>query len=114
MVSDSRGVITGMITLEDIVEELLGDIQDEYDMLPIHAVRSGQGWVAGGGISLTRLEELTGIEFDRAEMFPNLNAWVSDRLGHLPIGGDTLEHQGVRIVVRKVRRQRVLEALVTR
>ncbi|MCE2753794.1 MAG: hemolysin family protein [Pirellula sp.] len=114
MVSDSRGVITGMITLEDIVEELLGDIQDEYDMLPIHAVRSGQGWVAGGGISLTRLEELTGIEFDRAEMFPNLNAWVSDRLGHLPVGGDTLEHQGVRIVVRKVRRQRVLEALVTR
>jgi len=114
LVSDSAGTITGMITLEDIVEELLGDIQDEYDMLPIHAVKSGQGWLVGGGISLARLKELTGIELDQADAFPNLNAWVSDRLGHLPIGGDLLDHQGIRILVRKVRRQRVLEALVSR
>jgi putative hemolysin len=114
LVSDSDGMITGMITLEDIVEELLGDIQDEYDMLPIHAVRSGQGWLVGGGISLGRLREVTGIELEQADAFPNLNAWVSDRLGHLPIGGDVLDHQGVRIMVRKVRRQRVLEALLSR
>jgi hypothetical protein len=43
-----------------------------------------------------------------------LNAWVSDRLGHLPIGGDVIEYQGLRILVRKVRRQRVLEALLSR
>jgi putative hemolysin len=114
LVSDSAGTITGMITLEDIVEELLGDIQDEYDMLPIHAVKSGQGWLVGGGISLARLKELTGLELDQADVFPNLNAWVSDRLGHLPIGGDLLDCQGIRILVRKVRRQRVLEALVSR
>jgi putative hemolysin len=112
LVTDSMGTITGMITLEDIVEELLGDIQDEYDMLPIHAVRAGQGWLAGGGISLTRLSELTGIDLEGADSFPNLNAWVSEHLGHLPIGGDSLEHRGIRIQVRKVRRQRVLEALL--
>jgi len=114
LVTDPSGLITGMITLEDIVEELLGDIQDEYDMLPIHAVRSGQGWLVGGGISLNRLREVTGIELPDADAFPNINAWVSDRLGHLPIGGDTLEHQGIRILIRKVRRQRVLEALISR
>ena len=114
LVTDSIGSITGMITLEDIVEELLGDIQDEYDMLPIHAVRAGQGWLVGGGISLPRLKELTGIDLDGSDTLPNLNAWVSDRLGHLPIGGDAIDHQGIRILVRKVRRQRVLEALVSR
>ncbi|MFM9062473.1 MAG: hemolysin family protein [Pirellula sp.] len=114
LVCDSTGTVTGMITLEDIVEELLGDIQDEYDMLPIHAVKSGQGWLVGGGISPGRLREITGIEFEQADAFPNLNAWVSDRLGHLPIGGDVVEQQGVRVLVRKVRRQRVLEALLSR
>jgi len=114
MVTDTDGKISGMITLEDIVEELLGDIQDEYDMLPIHAVRAGHGWLVGGGISLMRLKETTGMELEGSEMFPNLNAWVSARLGHLPIGGDTIEHQGIRVLVRKVRRQRVLEALVSR
>jgi putative hemolysin len=114
LVTDTDGKISGMITLEDIVEELLGDIQDEYDMLPIHAVRAGQRWLVGGGISLIRLKEITGLELEGSEMFPNLNAWVSARLGHLPIGGDTIEHQGIRVLVRKVRRQRVLEALVSR
>lgn len=114
LVCDSTGTVTGMITLEDIVEELLGDIQDEYDMLPIHAVKSGQGWLVGGGISPGRLREITGIEFEQADAFPNLNAWVSDRLGHLPIGGDVVVQLGVRILVRKVRRQRVLEALLSR
>jgi putative hemolysin len=44
LVRDADGRILGMITLEDIVEELIGDIQDEYDLLPVHVVRSGSGW----------------------------------------------------------------------
>ena len=101
-----------MITLEDIVEELLGDIQDEYDLLPVHVVRSGNGWVIGGGASLQKLKEVTGIELPRMEPSKNLNAWVSDQLGHLPTGGDELSVENVRVTVRKVRRQRVLEAFL--
>ena len=92
--------------------ELLGDIQDEYDMLPIHAVRSGQSWLVGGGISLARLKEVTGVELSNPDMHPNFNAWVTSHLGHVPTGGDSLEQERARIFVRKVRRERVLEALV--
>ena len=46
-----------MITLEDILEELVGDIQDEYDRLPVHVTKAGWAWVVGGGIGLQRLNE---------------------------------------------------------
>ena len=57
LVIDAQGRHSGLVTLDDIVEELLGDIQDEYDLLPIHVVRSGAGWLVGGGITLHRLKE---------------------------------------------------------
>lgn len=111
----ATGRVEGMITLEDIIEELIGDIQDEYDLLPVHAVRSGDGWVVGGGISLPRLRELTGL--DLSNSLPtvdgpvhNLSGWIIGHLGRIPTGGEVVKEGGIRALVRKVRRQRVLEA----
>jgi putative hemolysin len=117
LVRDSGGRVTGLITLEDIVEELIGDIQDEYDMLPWHVAPSGDGWVAGGGVSLTRLRELTGIDLSGnlpEEGIRNLSGWVIAHQQGPVRGGERLEQSGVRLIVRKVRRQRVLEAQISR
>lgn len=115
LVRDGSGRVVGMITLEDIIEELIGDIQDEYDLLPIHAVRSGGGWVVGGGISLPRLHELTGLDLRNSlptgeSPIHNLSGWIIGHLGRIPTGGELVTQDGVRALVRKVRRQRVLEA----
>jgi putative hemolysin len=59
LVREDTGKVIGLITLEDIIEELVGDIQDEYDLLPVHATVAGPGWIVGGGIGLVRLHELT-------------------------------------------------------
>jgi len=112
LVKDGTGVIKGMITLEDIVEEMIGDIQDEHDLLPTHCVRAGDGWVAGGGISLPRLKEVTGIDLPSASTPHNLNAWMLERLGRAPTGGEVISTGNITTLVRKVRRQRVLEASV--
>jgi putative hemolysin len=112
LVRDEAGLVTGMITLEDIVEEMIGDIQDEYDLLPSHVVRSGKGWIVGGGTTLQRLKEMTGIDLLADPSPHNLSAWMIERIGNSPEGGETVMHGTVRLLVRKVRRQRVLEAAV--
>ena len=116
---EAGGKVVGLVTLEDILEELVGDIQDEYDRLPVHATPSGWAWVVGGGLTLARLKEVAGI--DLALDLPTsatvggartVSDWI---LGHLQgsvHGGDVLERGGWRIVVRKVRRQKVLEAQI--
>jgi putative hemolysin len=117
LVRDRAGQVLGMVTLEDILEELVGEIQDEYDRLPTHIVAAGKAWVVGGGVSLVRLREQTGIDlasYSTACEARNLNDWVNGQLGRRVEGGDLVERPGLRLMVRKLRRQKVLEAQLSR
>jgi putative hemolysin len=110
LVRSATGTVEGMITLEDIVEELVGDIQDEHDLLPVHIVRSGTGWIVGGGATLSRIRELTQIDLQGTPTTQNLSSWVLEKLGAPVQGGEIVHQENTRVLVRKVRRQRVLEA----
>jgi putative hemolysin len=117
LVRTPSGQVLGMVTLEDLLEELVGEIEDEFDRLPAHVTRSGEAWSAGGGVAWKRLRELSGIDLTAdapAAGIRNVNDWVVGHLGRPVQGGESLERPGVRLVVRKVRRQKVQEAQVQR
>jgi len=117
LVRDGDGKVVGMITLEDIIEELVGEIQDEFDRMPAHVTPSGAAWVVGGGVPLARLAETTGIHLVSEGTSPpprTLNEWTVARLGRPVRGGDVVRDGDVCVTVRSVRRQQIHEAQVSR
>lgn len=112
LVKDKAGTIVGMITLEDIIEELVGEIHDEFDRIPTHLNKAGDGWIAGGFVSLTQLREVAGIDLQPIGDKPlyTLNDWIVESLEQPPKGGDIIQAETCQIIVRKTRNVMVQEA----
>jgi putative hemolysin len=114
LVKDAGQKIVGMISLEDIIEELVGEIEDEYDRLPGHIAETGQGWTVGGGVTMRRFRATSHSKspptVDDGE---TLNDWAVRQLGRGIEGGDIINADGLRVLVRKVRRQQLQEASIS-
>ncbi|SNX66197.1 CBS domain containing-hemolysin-like protein [Streptomyces sp. TLI_55] len=90
VVLDEHGGVAGIVTYEDIAEELVGDIADETDQVIEVAVPDGEGWLVDAGRRLDEVAEATGIELPEEEDYDTVAGLVVDRLGRFPAIGDGL------------------------
>lgn len=94
IVVDEYGTTIGMVTLEDVLEELVGQIQDEFDHeTPLVTKRSDSEWVILGQLPLHELEDITGVELDDDEV-TSTSGWITRQLGRFPQEGDRVELEG--------------------
>ncbi|ELP65420.1 hemolysin family protein [Streptomyces turgidiscabies] len=90
VVLDEHGGVAGIVTYEDIAEELVGDIADESDLITEIAVADGDGWLVDAGRRLDEVAEATGVDLPADEGYDTVAGLIVDRLGRFPTIGDTL------------------------
>lgn len=110
LVVNESGAVSGVVTMEDALEELVGEIQDEYDQEfePIQELEDG-GYAVAGGLLLLRLASLLG-EPPPESRASTLQGWLMEQLERLPKAGDTVQLGRWTIEVREVEDRSVVRA----
>jgi CBS domain containing-hemolysin-like protein len=113
IVVDEYGDVAGLVTIEDLIEEIVGEIADEYDreeplVEPVdeHTMR------VNGRLPIDELSELVGVELPDEE-WDTVGGLMAGMLGKVPVRGDEVTVRGVRFRAEKVQGRRIAKVLVT-
>jgi len=112
-VVDEHGGTAGIVTLEDVIEQIVGDITDEHDLPDPDVTRSVRpgAWSLEGSLHPDEVTEVTGLELPDGP-YETLAGFVLDRLGHIPEAGEVVDHDGWRLEVEAMERHRVARVQV--
>jgi CBS domain containing-hemolysin-like protein len=111
---DEYGGTAGLVTIEDLLEEIVGPIQDEYDMeeAPIKPVDDRVALV-DGRVHIEEVNTALGIVLPAGEV-DTIGGFVYSLLGHMPAQGDRVTYEGIELVVERVDGHRIEQVRVTK
>jgi CBS domain containing-hemolysin-like protein len=113
IVVDEYGSTVGLVTAEDAIEQLTGELEDEFDSpaLPVLATASG-ALLMDGGVNLRDLETQMQWDLPRDGGVETLAGFVLMRLGHIPVVGEFVTHEGRRLTVVEMDSRRISKVRV--
>jgi putative hemolysin len=108
IVLDEYGGTEGIITLEDLLEVIVGEIEDEHSPVAEVPKRGEQGdWCISGGTSITEVGDLLGITFEPGGVYTTLAGFIMSELGKIPSEGDSVAYEGYCFKVETMERFRI-------
>lgn len=113
LVIDEFGQISGLITLEDFLEAIFGEIKDEYDFreeLPYIKIDENS-YLVSGDIDLATVNRLTNDVLKDVD-FPRLSAYLIEKLGRLPAAGDIIKEKNLLFEIKEVRERKIEKVLL--
>lgn len=114
IVIDEYGGVAGLVTIEDLVEEIVGELRDE-DETELDVVRENENsYIVAGNIDVDRLGELFGIRFEEDWESTTVAGLVTEIAGHIPSPGEVVEQEGLRFEVLQSTARRVERVRVSR
>ncbi len=114
IVIDEYGNTAGVVTMEDLVEEILGEIRDEHEPERDVKQESTSVFVAPGSLDLDRLQDLLNFRPEEDTESTTVGGMITEWLGHVPHPGEMVEREGVRFEVLAANGRRVDEVRISR
>jgi magnesium and cobalt transporter len=114
IVVDEYGGTAGLVTIEDLLEEIVGEIRDEYDVESEPIVEEGEGrFVFSGKVDIDEVARRLDVEIAR-EGFETVGGYLLTHLGRVPLVGERFEIDGLSVEVIDVERRRIHKVRITR
>jgi CBS domain containing-hemolysin-like protein len=114
LVVDEFGLIVGLVTLEDALEQLVGEIQDEHDTRPVRPKLEAPSFVVEGTIPIRDLQLQYGIDLPTGAGFETLAGFLLTEFGDFPEKGASTEYESRRFTVLEMERNRIAKVLIER
>ncbi len=114
IVVDEYGGTAGLVTIEDMLEEIVGEIRDEYDVEAEPVVEEGSGtFVFNGNVDVDEIIQRLNVQIDR-EGFETVGGYLLTHLGRVPAMGERVEVDGLQVEVLDVQRRRINKVRIAR
>ena len=114
MVVDEFGTILGLVTLEDVLEQLVGEIHDEFDVIERPLTLADGALIFDASLNVRDLETQYNIVIPDDPAYETVGGFVLNQLGFIPKGGESFESNGLRFTVMEMDRRRVARVKIQR
>ena len=112
IVVDEYGGTAGIVTMEDILEELVGEIWDEHDEVEEDIKQISENtYIVKGTLLLEEMLDLFDIKCEDSEA-DTVSGWIMEQLGHIPVEGETFEYENLKIEISSVAARRIIDVKI--